>query len=84
MLKLCLYYNSVWKAAMLGIAANIASVQHTIAQANELPTAHYVDERIYEEKKHVLLFPQSAGVTIAADAPKKNEVIRLTFLGTTG
>ena len=67
---------------MLGIAANIASVQHTIAQANELPTAHYVYERIYEEEKHVLLFPQSASVTIAADAPNKNEVIRLTFLGT--
>lgn len=62
-------------------ATDLQSVRQVISTATGLPNAHYIDPRIYEEEKKVLLFNQWAGLAIASDIKNPGDVIPLNFLG---
>lgn len=59
----------------------LIAVQQPIEHARGLPNAHYVDQGVFEEEKHAVLFSGWAGLAVASDVPKVGDAKPITFLG---
>ncbi|MDF1668893.1 MAG: aromatic ring-hydroxylating dioxygenase subunit alpha [Roseovarius sp.] len=60
---------------------DLSGVCSTVDKANGLPNAHYIDEAVFQEEKHALLFSQWAGLAVAADVPAPGDAKPIEFLG---
>lgn len=60
---------------------DLSLVRQTVAKANGLPNAHYIDQNIYDQEKQALLFSQWAGLAACADVPEAGDAVPLSFLG---
>ena len=57
------------------------TVRKSVSEAKGLPNAHYIDQIVYDEEKHALLFNQWAGLAVASDVPEPGDAIPTNFLG---
>jgi choline monooxygenase len=60
---------------------DLSKVSASVATANGLPNAHYIDPAVFEEEKHALLYSQWAGLAVGADVPEPGDAKPLEFLG---
>ncbi|MEM6578720.1 MAG: aromatic ring-hydroxylating dioxygenase subunit alpha [Pseudomonadota bacterium] len=66
---------------MISNVTDLSQVRRSVDQANGLPNAHYIDEVIFDEERHALLYTQWAGLAVAADVPEPGDAVPLNFLG---
>lgn len=58
----------------------LQAVRQPIESARGLPNAHYVDQSMFEEEKHAVLFSSWAGLAVAADVPENGDAKPIEFL----
>ena len=56
-------------------------VRQPIERAQGLPNAHYIDDAVFEEEKHAVLFSSWAGLAVDADVPEVGDAKPIEFLG---
>ena len=61
--------------------SDLSSVRKPVETAQGLPNAHYIDQTVFDEEKHALLFDQWAGLAVAADVPEPGDAKPFEFLG---
>ena len=60
---------------------DLSNVRASVATANGLPNAHYIDPAVFAEERQALLYRQWAGLAVAADVPEPGDAKPLEFLG---
>lgn len=60
---------------------DLSIVRKPIEQAQGLPNAHYIDDQVFEEEKHAVLFSSWAGLAVTADVPEVGDAKPIDFLG---
>jgi phenylpropionate dioxygenase-like ring-hydroxylating dioxygenase large terminal subunit len=46
-----------------------------------LPNAHYIDDAVFQEEKHAILFDSWTGLAVASDVPEAGDAKPIEFLG---
>lgn len=62
---------------MLPLSSVLTSVEH----ASGLPNAHYIDQEVFDEEKHAVLFANWSGIGFGKDIPEPGDARPVDFLG---
>ena len=60
---------------------DLAPVRQPLETANGLPNAHYIDDAVFQEEKHAILFDSWTGLAVASDVPEAGDAKPIEFLG---
>lgn len=60
---------------------DLSVVRQPIEKAQGLPNAHYIDDAVFDEEKHSVLFSSWTGLAVAADVPEIGDAKPIEFLG---
>jgi len=60
---------------------DLSVVRQPVETAQGLPNAHYIDEGVFEEEKHAVLFANWAGLAVASEVPEIGDAKPIEFLG---
>ena len=60
---------------------DLTVVRQPVETAQGLPNAHYIDEGVFEEEKHAVLFANWAGLAVASEVPEIGDAKPIEFLG---
>ncbi|EET47867.1 aromatic ring-hydroxylating dioxygenase subunit alpha [Thalassobium sp. R2A62] len=60
---------------------DLAPVRQPLETANGLPNAHYIDDAVFQEEKHAILFDSWTGLAVASDVPEARDAKPIEFLG---
>ncbi len=63
------------------MTTDLTVVRNPIEAAQGLPNPHYVDDTVFEEEKHAVLFSSWAGLAVTADVPEVGDAKPIDFLG---
>ncbi len=61
--------------------SDLANVRRSVANANGLPNAHYIDPQVFETESKVVLHTSWAGLAVGADVPENGDAKPIEFLG---
>ncbi|WP_299191105.1 aromatic ring-hydroxylating dioxygenase subunit alpha [uncultured Litoreibacter sp.] len=63
------------------MTTDLSTVQRPVAEANGLPNAHYIDEKVFTEERDAVLYATWAGLAVGADVPEHGDAKPIEFLG---